>query len=231
MFASRRGQQDKNALIDSGATENFINYKTAIKLHLGEKRLLYPHQVFNIDGTKNQAGSVTSYCILQIYVGGKHVLQQFYITDLGEDTFILGYSWLHHFNPHIDWAKGQVKDGAVCLETPWLVLWMKTHQKSVVKHIQEHNGLDLGDEILVVHKTHIAQEWAIAANEKKKTLTEQDMPEEFDWLVSVVPPQKKPSLLNDEIDTRTPQQKAANTQKANKATQEQRAQELQDSCK
>jgi hypothetical protein len=105
---------------------------------------------------KNQAGSVTSYCTLQIYVGGKHVLQWFYITDLGEDTFILGYFWLHHFNPYIDWAKGQVEDGAVHLETPWLALWMKTHQKSVVRKIQEHHDLNPGDEILIVCKTHIA---------------------------------------------------------------------------
>jgi hypothetical protein len=125
------------------------------------------------------------YCVLWIYIGGEHTLQWFYITDLGEDTFIFGYPWLHHFNPCIDWTEGQVKDGAVHLETPWLALWMKTHQKSVVKRIQEHNDLDPGDEILVVHKMHIAQEWAIAANKKKKALTEQDIPEEYRWHAKV----------------------------------------------
>jgi hypothetical protein len=56
---------------------------------------------------------------------------------------------------------------------------MKTHQKSMVRRIQEHNDLDLGDEILVVCKTHITQEWAIAANKRKKALTEQDIPREY----------------------------------------------------
>jgi hypothetical protein len=148
--------------------KTFVNYWTAIKLHIGEKKLSYPCQVFNIDGTSNQVGSVTFYCILQIYVGGKHVLQRFYIMNLGSDTFILGYPWLCHFNPCIDWAEGWIKDGAVQLETPWLALWMKMHQNLVVKQIQEHNELDLGDEILVVCKMHIAQEWAILLTKRKR---------------------------------------------------------------
>jgi hypothetical protein len=55
----------------------------------------------------------------------------------------------------------------------------------MVKRIQEHNDLDPGDEILVVCKTHITQEWAIAANKKKKALTEQDIPEEYTWHAKV----------------------------------------------
>jgi hypothetical protein len=62
---------------------------------------------------------------------------------------------------------------------------MKTHQNSMVKRIQEHNDLNPGDEILVVHKTHITQEWAIAANKKRKALMEQDVPEEYRWHAKV----------------------------------------------
>jgi hypothetical protein len=62
---------------------------------------------------------------------------------------------------------------------------MKTHQKSVVKRICESNDLDPGDEILVIHKTHIAQEWAIATNKKKRALTEQDVLEEYRWHAKV----------------------------------------------
>ncbi|KAI0244948.1 hypothetical protein BJV78DRAFT_1339585 [Lactifluus subvellereus] len=44
-----------------------------------------------------------------------------------------------------------------------------------------------------------------------------------------MPSQKKLSLPSGEIDTRTPQQKAADTRKANKAAEERKARELQDS--
>ena len=31
------------------------------------------------------------------------------VTDLGKNSFILGFSWLKHHNPDIDWTKGMVK--------------------------------------------------------------------------------------------------------------------------
>jgi hypothetical protein len=35
-------QAEEKALIDSGATENFINYKTIAQLQLGSQKLLTP---------------------------------------------------------------------------------------------------------------------------------------------------------------------------------------------
>jgi len=40
-------------LIDSGATENFINQETVKKLKLGSKKLSEPIRLRNIDGTYN----------------------------------------------------------------------------------------------------------------------------------------------------------------------------------
>ena len=47
------------ALIDSGATENFIDQETVKKLKLGSKKLSEPVRLRNINGTYNQSGSVT----------------------------------------------------------------------------------------------------------------------------------------------------------------------------
>jgi hypothetical protein len=153
-FSSMHIQIKETALINSGAMENFINYHTVIKWRMGTKKLDIFWQVFNIDGTRNQAGSITSYCVLQVYTGWKQVLQRFYIMDLGEDQLILGYPWLCHFNPSINWAEGQLKDGTVHLDTMWFALTQKQRRNVIVQCIQEQNSLKQGDEILVITKTH-----------------------------------------------------------------------------
>ena len=44
---------EETALLDSGATENFIDHATVVRLCLGTKKLEKPQQVFNVDGTYN----------------------------------------------------------------------------------------------------------------------------------------------------------------------------------
>jgi hypothetical protein len=47
------------ALINSGATENFIDYQTAIRWRLNTKDLWHPRKVYNVDGTENQGGIIS----------------------------------------------------------------------------------------------------------------------------------------------------------------------------
>jgi hypothetical protein len=49
------------ALLDSGATENFMSLDYAKYLHLPIKTLAKPQQLFNVDGTPNQAGDLKYY--------------------------------------------------------------------------------------------------------------------------------------------------------------------------
>jgi hypothetical protein len=46
------------ALIDSGVTDNFIDFRTVTKLQLGTKKLPRARQLFNVDRTHNQAGLI-----------------------------------------------------------------------------------------------------------------------------------------------------------------------------
>jgi predicted aspartyl protease len=86
-------------LVDSGATENFINQRTAQRWGVGTVNLPLPHLVYNVDGTQNQAGTLTEYYTLRCLIGDKESLQCFYITNLGQDRVLLGYPWLSEFNP------------------------------------------------------------------------------------------------------------------------------------
>jgi len=56
-------------LLDTGATENFIDSETVKKLHLGMKELPYQRPVFNIDGTPNRQGKISHYCDLMVSQG------------------------------------------------------------------------------------------------------------------------------------------------------------------
>jgi hypothetical protein len=89
-----RGKAEETALVDSGATENFVDYKTVARLRLRTKKLEQVRPIINIDGTSNQAGDITHYCDLLVTRGQQTRRERFFVTNLGKDRFIFGYPWL-----------------------------------------------------------------------------------------------------------------------------------------
>jgi predicted aspartyl protease len=65
-FVTKRGTAAETALIDSGATENFINQTTLKRLGITPKNLSTPQVMRNVDGTTNQAGLITKYINLEV---------------------------------------------------------------------------------------------------------------------------------------------------------------------
>jgi hypothetical protein len=90
------------ALVDSSTTDNFIDSRTVAKLQLGTRKLPKARQLFNVDGTHNQAGLIEESIHLYIGSRGEHIKTQLHVTNLGRDRVILGYPWLEAFNPRID---------------------------------------------------------------------------------------------------------------------------------
>ena len=89
-YRSWKGREWKEcALVDSRATENFLDFRMVTRWRLGTQQLEMPRQVFNVDGTENQLGQVTKYCTLRITCGDMDQLQMFYVTNLGTDRVIL----------------------------------------------------------------------------------------------------------------------------------------------
>jgi len=105
LYTSRK-RSETPALLDSGATENFINHQYAQSLNLPVKRLPNPRKVYNVDGTTNQRGDILFYMDLEVRTGENHTNMRFFLTELGPQRIILGYPWFAAVQSRIDWAKG-----------------------------------------------------------------------------------------------------------------------------
>ena len=112
-----RGIDTELVLLDSGATENFIDHATATRLRLGMKVLPHKQVVYNVDGTPNRRGTISHAVDLLVARGNKKLRQRFYITDLGRDRFIFGYPWFREFNLDINWPNGMLRGPKVKMET------------------------------------------------------------------------------------------------------------------
>ncbi len=105
---SKSKRAEAVALLDSGATENFINIDYAKKLGIPIRRLPYKRKLFNVDGTPNKAGTLKYYVDMSTRTRGKRTQLRYFLTDLGENQAILGYPWFTSAQPKIDWAKGWI---------------------------------------------------------------------------------------------------------------------------
>jgi Retroviral aspartyl protease len=103
-FKTYMTKAEEIALINSGAMENFIDYKTVARLWLGSNKLSVLQPVHNINGTLNKSGEITHSVNLYVTLRQKEQQIEFFITNLGKDRMILGHPWLCKFNPKINWT-------------------------------------------------------------------------------------------------------------------------------
>ena len=96
-------------LVDSRATSEFIDRDYAKSCCFNLIKLRQPIPVYNVDGTLNEAGSISE--VVHLILRHKNHSEQttFAITCLGKQKLLLGHSWLQNHNPEIDWVKGEVK--------------------------------------------------------------------------------------------------------------------------
>jgi predicted aspartyl protease len=112
---------DKKALVDSGATNNFIHPRFAQRMGLGMKKLPQPRKIWNINGTLNKGGFLTEYIDLDVQTEGIHKEMRFLVTDLGGEDLILGYPWLSTFEPNITWKMATIDVAALPVVTAGIV--------------------------------------------------------------------------------------------------------------
>jgi len=114
------------ALIDTGATQNFLSTDTAEKLGLTWKEDNMPKTVANADGSKCGTGMITQYCDIPMKLDNLWKEERFYKAETGTDQVVLGIPWLANFQPTIDWTKGTVTE---VLEVPLHVPTRKVKKK------------------------------------------------------------------------------------------------------
>jgi hypothetical protein len=124
-----RGTSEETVLLDTRATESFIDVGTVKRLKLGAQELEMSRPVYNVDGTPNHQGTIMQVCYLLVLQGNKKQRTPFYITNLGTDRFILGYPWCQDFKPDIDWSNLMLNGPKIHMET---LLYGK------VEHLHHH---------------------------------------------------------------------------------------------
>jgi hypothetical protein len=99
-------KQTIETLIDSGTGEMFIDQNFTKNFEINY--LNEPVKAYNVDGTENKWGVISSYVNLEFKLGDQTFNEWFYVTGLGKQRIILRFSWLHKHNPIIDWKKGGI---------------------------------------------------------------------------------------------------------------------------
>lgn len=94
----------KQALIDCGATDSFVDNKLVEHLKIPIQQLDKPIPVYQLDREKTSAGDITGFVDLSMKIGRHVEMIRFYVTKLGKMDIFLGYSWLRKHNPEINWV-------------------------------------------------------------------------------------------------------------------------------
>jgi len=66
-FHTVRKTANKKALLDSGATENFLDENVWKQLQIRSFKLVKPLTLYNVDGTENGKGKIEAFCWLKIH--------------------------------------------------------------------------------------------------------------------------------------------------------------------
>ena len=158
---------EKKALVDSGATDNFIHPAFAKRLGLAMTPLDKPKRIYNIDNTNNKAGSITHSLELKVTTKGIDKVMRFLVTDIGNEDILLGYPWLATFELKFGWKDAIIETQALPIivasthpvdsRTVTVGLQSQEEKEAITRELEETTTI-----------RGIATELAIQAGEGKK---------------------------------------------------------------
>lgn len=96
------------ALIDSGATSNFIDLAFVHQKKLNPQKLRSPVPLHVIDGRPIASGAITHACTANLTMRGELITLTLDMTQLGSYPIVLGMPWRRHTNPRIDWRRNNI---------------------------------------------------------------------------------------------------------------------------
>jgi len=97
------------ALLDSGATGNFIDRDFVQKKGINTESISRLILVYNVDSSPNEAGQISEVVdvVLRYKTHSERTLLA--VSSLGRQNMILGYTWLKDHNLEINWQTGEVQ--------------------------------------------------------------------------------------------------------------------------
>ena len=167
LICTRYFMAEKKALVDSGATDNFIHPAFAKRLGLTMTPLDKPKQIYNIDNTSNKVGSITHSLELKVTTKGIDKIMRFLVIDIGNEDILLGYPWLATFEPTFGWKDTIIETKALPIiissthpvDSRMVIAALQTQEEKneIVRELEETTTI-----------RGIATELAIQAGEGKK---------------------------------------------------------------
>ena len=108
-FQKNNKTVDLEALLDSGAGGLFIDKTFTKRNNFTLHELPEPLNAYNVDGTLNKKGTITSYVEADLKIGEWIKQTHLYVTGLGKQKVILGFPWLQDENPTVDWKSSEIQ--------------------------------------------------------------------------------------------------------------------------
>ena len=105
------GKQDTvtiNAMIHSGATEDFIDHEVCSKHGIKTIKATNPRDIYLADRKPSTMGPVTHMAKVPMDINSHRKLATFQVANLQHQEVIRGMPWLKEHNPTIDWKERKI---------------------------------------------------------------------------------------------------------------------------
>jgi hypothetical protein len=99
---------ETTAMIDCGASENFIDKRYAEKNNIPLREKNVPCSVLAVDGREVSSGPVTHDTTVNMTINDHQEMIKFHCINIGNAPIIVGLPWLRKHNPDIDWKESRV---------------------------------------------------------------------------------------------------------------------------
>ena len=104
----QHGPVKVNTMVDSGATEDFIDQGLCHKYGIRTTRIESPRMIYLADGKQSDMGPVTHIAKVPMKIGSHHEQATFQVANLNNHEAVLGMPWLREHSPTINWANHKV---------------------------------------------------------------------------------------------------------------------------
>jgi predicted aspartyl protease len=118
---NNKEEHHMTAIVDCGATENFIDkdYAEKIRIPLDRKKIL--RRVLAVDGREVASRPITHDTTINLTINNHREIIKLHCITIGNSPIIIGLPWLKKHNPNINWKEGRVtfdseKCARKCLE-------------------------------------------------------------------------------------------------------------------